>query len=368
MKKIICLMLSVVMIFLMAGCGEDPYPPVKSTDEEARLMMTMSYGDETYEVRYELYRALFLNYSSEYDGGDKSFWSKPESEDELAKINQKIISFAADIYAALHVARSIGFDPYSAEADELVYEYIEASVNGTEREDGSYVGYGGDYDAYLASLKAMNLNYSVQDLLYRYAICTDKINEYYAGTVDSSNPTPDMQSGALTVTDELISSFYEGDDSARVLIITLDARSFSEKRAGEIRDKIASFADVQSVVNYALGFTTTTEADVKRGVLIGKHSLDGAYYSELTDEAFGLEVGEASGAIMVSTDTSSNYYILYKVEKTDEYYADNRDDVKDVYIKNAIGKIIFDVKGALISSSLTSELYTSIDHSAIKMD
>ena len=187
MKKIICLILIIISLFSLGACSDSEFPPVESTDEEARVLMTVRYEKEEYEIRYELYRSLFLNFKTEYDGGDSSFWNRPESAEAKEKINGTIVNFCKDIFAVLHLAKSIGFDPYSKEADKLVEEYISASVNGNS---DIAEGYGGDYDAYLESLREMNLNYSVQTLLYRYSIAYDKIVEYYAGSMNADNPMP----------------------------------------------------------------------------------------------------------------------------------------------------------------------------------
>ena len=64
MKKLIAVILLMASIFSLASCGDERYDPVESSDVEKTVVMTLKIEDETYNVRYELYRALFLNNKS----------------------------------------------------------------------------------------------------------------------------------------------------------------------------------------------------------------------------------------------------------------------------------------------------------------
>ena len=311
MKKLFALILVFAALLSFSACKDELYPPVESTEEESRVLMTFKIGKDEYDVKYELYRALFLNYADEYDCGDRSFWSTAESEDAKAKINERIEGMCADIYSVIHHAKSIGYDVYSADADTRVSELISQSVNGYVDGESNFEGFGGDYEAYLAALKEMNLNYSVQDLLYRYSIATEEINRYYAGEKDESSFA--VQNGALSATDEQIRAFYYGDDAVRVLLVTLDAKSYTRTRAEEIRNKINSLGDEKEVSSYIVGFTATAAEDAFDGAVIGKYSLDGAFYSAVTESAFSLGIGQAGEVVEVSTGDASYYYILYRV-------------------------------------------------------
>ena len=190
MIKKILLALAIIALALGAvGCSKN-YEPVESTAEEKTVLMTFSYEGERYELTYELYRALFLNNQSLVDGGDKSVWSGEQKDKYIAEIDAIIIRSAAEIFSTLHHARKIGIDPYSLEIEDEIYDYVKMSVDGYSDENGAVEGFGGDYQKYLDSLTAMNLNYSVQALIYRYHICREKIDEYYLGSYDNENPTP----------------------------------------------------------------------------------------------------------------------------------------------------------------------------------
>ena len=365
MKKILSLVLALVMLLSLAACGDELYPPVESTEEESRVVMTFEIDKEKYEMRYELYRALFLNYASDYDGGDRAFWDTPEADTAKSKIDLRIKNMAADIFSVIHRAKKIGYDVYSADADTRVSELVSQSVNGYVDGDDNFTGYGGDYDAYLAALREMNLNYSVQDLLYRYSIATEEIDKYYAG--EESDNAFGSSSGALSATDEEVREFYYSDDAARILLVTLDSRSYTRTRAEEIRAAIAALGSESAVSAYIVSFTATAAEDAIDGAVIGKNSLDPAFYSELTESAFSLSVGEVGEVIEVFSADTAYYYIAYRVTKNEEHLEKRMDSIRQTYIAETIGKFIASDKAALLESATVTDDYNSIVHSQISM-
>lgn len=366
-RTLFSLMLIFSLLFCLAGCAEKDYPPVPSTAEESRVLYTLSFEGKSYDVKYELYRAFFLNYRSEVDGGDASVWTSENKSAYITRINGMILDSVSEIYGTLHHAKKLGINPYSVSFDKQVSEYIKGSVEGYDDGQMSADGFGGDYDKYLESLKKNGLNYSVQDLLYRYAIATDKINEYYIGTKDESNPTPDMKEGKLEYTDADVRAYYDSDDTVRCLLAMLDSRSFTAERAQEIRDNIASYVNETGVISYIMNFTTTTERDGAVGILIGRTSLDSAYFAELTEEAFRIKKGETSEVVSVTDSDGSHYYILYRTDKTDEYFNENIAYITESYLNSKVRELVGADEIALrISATPTSE-YTKLDHSAITL-
>lgn len=363
MKKILCMIIALATLISLIACSDkNKYPPVESTDEEKKVMMTLKVGDSSYEVKYELYRALFLNFSEEYDGGDKSFWATAASETAKAEINERILSYAKDIFATIEHAKAIGFDAYSKEADELVNEYITTSVDG----GGSAVGFEGNYDAYLASLKEMNLNYSVQTLLYRYSIAYEKIITYYAGNIDPDNPTPGATEGNLSYTRDQVKEFYLGESCVRASVIEINAEYIPYDRACEIRDEIAKYTSATAALNYAIGHTSGNPDDILNGVLIGTESLDKAYYSDVIDAAFALGMNETSKVIKISADNEVKYWILYTLEKDEAYFEEFYEGIADVYVSQKIGEKLAEVKSGITKIEYT-DAFSSLDLSGVSM-
>ena len=181
MKRIVALILLVTSLFLLVSCGEEEYEPVESSVLENTAVMTLTVEDKTYNVKYELYRALFLNLKSEIDGGDSSVWTGENKDYYINEIDTLIKKQVADIYGTIHAAKKVGIDIYSDKFDKEVKKYIKVSVNGGNYNEIYLEGFGGKYSDYLESLKALNLNYGAQDLLLRYAFAREEIYTYYAG-------------------------------------------------------------------------------------------------------------------------------------------------------------------------------------------
>jgi len=363
MKKLISLLICIIMLVSAVGCKKEKYPEIESTKEEARVMMTFSLGNEKYEMKYELYRALFLNFSEYYDKGDKTFWNKSYSTDALVEINAKILEYTLDIFATLHVAKEIGFDPYSGEAEEIIADYIEKSVEG----DGETItGFGGDYDAYLDSLKAANMNYSVHKLLLRYSIAYDKVIAHYEGETNESNPG-ENKNGALSFTRDDVLSFYNSESATRVSPVVLNASYVTLERAQEIRDIIASCSTPDEALEAAIVNTSASESDIMDGVLIGTHTLDKAYYANVTEAAFALDTYETSQVITAHTDKGTEYWILYKREKSDDHFDQNYSNMASVFTSQKIGEIINNAKIQLKNSLTETDAYKKLIHSEIKI-
>ena len=364
MKKIVSVLLLLCTLLSLAACGAK-FDPVPSTEEEKEVLMTFELEGEKYELRYELYRALFLNHSKEYDGGNKEFWNTAESSDAKAELDEKIINLSLDIFSALHLCKKIGYDPYSLDADDKIEEYIKQSVEGDV-----VVGFDGDYDAYLAHLKDLNMNYSVQALMYRYAIAYDKIVTYYRGTDDLDNPTPDMKEGALKYTEADVRDFYNSDASARISTITFNADYISRDSVQERRDRIAGFDTEAGALGYAVQFADPMgdPEDILRGTIVGKNSMDTAYYADVAKAAFELPGGATSDVILVNTEIANEYWIVYKMEKSAEYLNENFDTIEDVYVSHRIGEIIAAAKDSLASSVKHTDAYSELERSKISMN
>lgn len=363
MKKLLSLILILTMLLSLVSCGDEMYEPVPSTNEESKVLMTFSFENEKYELKYELYRALFLNYSENYDGGDKSFWNTDAATAAKAEINKTVVNLAADIFATLHLAKAIGYDPFSRDADEKVNEYIKESVEG-----GTVKGFDGDYDAYLAHLKKLNLNYSVQTLLFRYSIAYDKVIEYYKGTEDIDAPTTDMESGALKYTEDDVKNFYNSDESVRISIIVFNAEYISKDTVQDRRDKIAGYSTLTDALNYAVQFTPGDPDDILKGAVIGKNSMDSSFYAEVTERAFAMNVGEVSPVISVATDKNIEYWVICKMEKSSDYIENDFEKLEEVYASQKIGEIIENVKLEILKSVSETDEMKKLDLSKISMD
>jgi hypothetical protein len=78
----------------------------------------------------------------------------------------------------------------------------------------------------------------------------------------------------------------------------------------------------------------TVNQDVKRGIVIGRHSLDEENYGAMTEAAFSTAVGSVSDIVTITAGDSyhQGYYILYRVDKSDEHFEECYDEIASVYV------------------------------------
>lgn len=366
MRRILALALALITLLSLVGCG-GKYKAVKSTKEEARVVMTFSVGGEEYEVKYELYRALFLGYKSQVDGGDSSVWSGADAEKYVKEIDELIISRAAEIYSVIALAEELGFKPYSGDVDDEIEARIEMSVDG----GGTVVGFGGDYDAYLASLKEMNLNYSVQTLMLRYSICLEMINEYYLGVEDEALGHLD---GDYVFSKEDVKSYYMSDECVRVFhaFVGKNKMSDSKERIDALREDILAAESDTDIALLIINRTTAVTSDLLSGknvtgIVLGRDTISDGVYGAYRDTAFSLEVGEVSDVIEIG-GAEPGYYVIYVLEKSTEHFESCYEAVKNSYLDNVIGKKLDEVSLELMSSVEYSDVFETIDHKSISMN
>ncbi len=378
MKRIAAIILLIACIITLASCKKDKYPAVESTKEESQTVMTLTIGKNKYDVKYELYRALFLNYKTEVDGGDSSVWNSDGKAEYVEKIDAMIINRIVEIYAAFEICDRIGFDVYSDEVEDQIKENIRISVEGGTYGSTTIHGYE-SYDAYLAALKKVNLNYSVQTLLFRYAIATDAIDTYYIGTASSDDINANTSEGHLEYTIDDVKSFYNSDDCARVLrasfqtIITYTPLADAEKLRNKLMDAASTSDDLDEKENAVFvaimsSGKYSSVSEVEDGYVIGKYNLEESFYGEMTNAALALEIGEVSEPIEIVTDLESSYYVLYKAQKSDVHFEENYESIKYVYLMNCVGKMLHEVEVELKSSVGYSDFLRDINHADISMD
>ena len=367
MKKIYLIFTIFLLTVLLVSCSEE-YEPVESTAEEKTVVMTLSYEGSTYEIKYELYRALFLNLKRDVDGGDNTVWSGDKKDEYIEKIDALIIERVSEIYSVFHIANKIGIDIYSDEFDEIVKDYIKASVEGGSINSTQIDGFGGDYDKYLESLREMNLNYSVQDLLLRYSIASEKIQLHYAGNLDTEEHIENTVTGAINYTEEDIREFYDSNDCVRVIRGFFSSEIYTKEKAEQFRDEIAKLNSEREVAIYIINRTTAGASDIINGELIATHNLERRYYKELVDGVFMLTAFETGPVYEISTGYEDGYIVIYRTIKSEEYYESCYDEIVRVYVDNEIGKIIDSTSDSLFNGAAKKDYLNSLDRSEISMD
>jgi hypothetical protein len=128
---------------------------------------------------------------------------------------------------------------------------------------------------------------------------------------------------------------------------------------------------VDAVINYVIGLgVPTATSEIEKGTLIARHNLESAYYSELTEAAFSLGYFDVSEVIEVTgyDDGYSRYYILYKINKTDEHFEKCYEEIESIYIQNQIGKIIDTAADTLFASAQNTAFLSTLNRAGISME
>jgi hypothetical protein len=339
--------------------------------------MTLSLDGKTYEVKYELYRAFFLTYKSQVDGGNADVWTSENKAEYVERINNIILDRITDIYAAFALCERIGFDIYSKDVEKEIKEYVKTSVEGGSYGSKTMQGYE-SYDDYLSALKLANLNYSVQTLMFRYAIAIDAIDTHYIGTASADDVNYDITLGTLTFSRDDVKAFYNSDSCAKVLRASFQKIIYYTpyETAIALRDKLVSAAASaqtpqekdDAVLNAIIksGYFSNA-AEIENGYVIGKYNLERTYYGDMTDAVFSVAEGEVTDPISIVTDEEDTYYVIYRTYKSDEHFEANYESIKYVYLRNCVGKITYEIAEALKSSATFSDYLININHSEIGM-
>ncbi|MBO7303752.1 MAG: hypothetical protein J6V09_00820 [Clostridia bacterium] len=365
MKKILSLLVLVAIMLTFTSCGG--YEPVKSSDTEAQTVMTIKFEDKTYEVRYELYRALFLNLKSSVDGGDASVWTGENKDQYIQEIDALIKARVCDIYSVLHHAKKIGIDPYGKKYDEMVREYIQVSVDGGYYyNDIKIEGFGKDYGKYLAYLKSVNLNYSVQDLLLRYSQAMEDIFYYYAGTMGEF--LDDVKPGKLEYTRADVEEFYFGGDCVRVIRGFWDSKYCTPEQAEKYRKGLSDVSYSEELVVDYLSGKMFNIGGLKDGEIYAKYNLDTFQYADEIAAAFATPMFEVSEVIEVNTVTEAGYAVLYRAAKTTQHFDNCYESIADAYVHNEIGKIIDTAAAEMLESIAYTSVLDDINRADISMD
>ena len=357
MKKVLVLLtLTLITLLLFTSCG-DKYEPVESTAEESRVVYTMTLDGVDYDVKYELYRMLFLNSKSLVDGGDDSVWSSDKKDEYIAAIDEIIYDRAAEIFSVFALARKLDINPYSVAVEDKIYEYIVLSVEGNQADVQGH----GTYEKFLASLTERNMNYSVMELLLRYSILSSLVYEKYRGTTDEVlGELP----GDIQINREQLLAYYLGDECVRVLQIVSPDRDMMLTHKERMATKTSELDLALYIVQSSTALATDCIVDREvSGLVIGKYSLDTYDFGEYADTVFALSEGKMSDIIEVD----GNYYIVYKLQKNEEHFDRCYDAVKLSYIDNTVGKQFGVEKSALLDSLKVGKDYSKIDHANISM-
>lgn len=350
MKKILSWVLLLATLITLVSCNDPEYPPVESSKKESQVLMKISAGRKSYEVRYELYRAFYLTLREDY--GETL---TPEDSEELER---RVLDNIYNLYSTFALCEDYGINLYSKEIEKQIESFIRVSVEGGMLDSVQIEGHA-SYEDYLASLGELYLNYSVQVLLFRYTIGMAAIEAHY----------PEVDGIQQNVTREEVRAFYDREDTRRYLSLYLSSDYYTDQRISEIRDTLATLEGEDAVAIKMVQYSATLAAEeILAGRIITPYNLDELLYSDLTEAAASLAMGETSAPVGAFNYQNRGYFILYRAEKSDAHFEENFNSIAREYINDKIGRDLSEVNAELRENTTFFVAYEALDRASISME
>ena len=144
-----------------------------------------------------------------------------------------------------------------------------------------------------------------------------------------------------------------------------------EERIAKIRDAVllaAPQGDAAVATALIADGGLIDEEKVFAGEIITRNNMEALYFSALVKAAFSLSEGGVSEAVPVHNGEESLLYLLYRAEKSEEHFTENRDTVAREYLKDRLGALLRGYGEEMTGAVEYSELYSTIIHSEISME
>lgn len=312
-RKTAALLLCFTMLLTgsLTGCKNTD---LSSTEEESTPVMTIA----GYDVPYELYRYVAMNYKSQYESGlteqeAAELWLGEDGAVLLAELNEHTIETLRNLYATVSLAAEYDLTPDSALISETV----------STRMDEIYEGYDNDNSAYLEAITPYYMNDSVYRFLTQNDVLTEEL--FYAM----------LNRGDIISDEDTLNDMIHSDRFIRVkqILISVDNGNTAEENkatAEELYRQLEDGADFDALV------AEFSQDLYQWGNDDGYYITDGVRYEAFEEAAFSLEVGEYSGVI----ETEAGYSILKRYEKEEKYLTNHFDDLCQEYFDSAYNALL----------------------------
>ncbi len=341
MKKLIVKIISAALCCFMictslASCAGS----LNSTKDEKETVLKVG----EYEVPYELYRYLVLNYKLQVQDKEEDWNDEKKAEEMTNEIKQLVESSLRDFYAVFSLATEFGVDRENPAVDAAVEAELEATRNGYENQRD-----------YVNALSEGFMNHSTYEILQTNAICSDEL--YYKM----------MNDGAINADEEYLKEFIYGDGFIRIKQILVVGENSNTVHDGTVYIPEESHTDeeAKAIAELALSKAKAGEDFDSLVAEYGESfqmfgNKDGYYICEgywddvNNDAVFALEIGEISEVI----ESEQGYSVFMRCEKEDSYIEKHFDELKDKYTEAQYSLAV--EKRASEFEITTTELYDSI--------
>lgn len=317
-------------LILFTGCASG-IKPIKSTEEEARVIGTIAGRD----VRYEELRYLTLNFKNELETayGEK-IWDDPAKAEKYRAELEDLVwnQIVSDYYAVIAMADYFytGGGAEGMFGAEAIQSAVQAAVDKQAEECG------GGKKNYAAGLREINMT----DWLFRFYLTAEECaQELFYIIYDDL----EMIDGS----DAAIESYMHSDKFLRTNHIYLEGRTEENRALAEkLQKQLAGSPDPANEIillkgRYCADYTMTTT----HGAYYARSTSD--YGTSYENAAFALKVGEVSGVV----EALSGYYVILRLPVEDSYLKENFEDFKSDILWSE-----FNVKLAEYKDKLSLEL------------
>ena len=295
----VCVLLAAVLTLPLASCGG--IKPQKSKGDELKVVATVDGQD----IYYEELRYLALNARAdmEYKYGEGCFADPEKGEALVAELEDFVWSNLSKNTVILSYAKELGIDPNNAD----VKKAVQSAIDSVAESAGGKKGYLAQLEENFMTDHLLRFNLQASQVLNLIQI--ELLNNK---TIDGS----DEAARAVIESDAFIRTLhvYVQNDAGE----DVDA---NREKAQTALDELKAGEKLNSVIGrYSEDFYMTTTD--------GYYFTYGEYEQAYEDAAFALEVGEFSDII----ETSSGFFIIYRLEKDSEYVEKNFESLKERYL------------------------------------
>ncbi len=334
--RIICAAISCILICApLSSCTS-----LSSSAKETEAVMKVG----EYDVPYELYRYLVLNYKLQLSADEEDWADNEKAEALTQKIEKLVEDSLRDFYAVLSLSAEFGVDRENPAVNAAVEAELEATRNGYKNQR-----------EYIKALAEGYMNHSTYELLQTNAICSDELYHKM------------MNDGAITSDEKSLREYMASDKFIRIkqiLIvgesnktaydgtIYIPEKAHTDEEAKAIADLVHSKAvageDFDSLVaEYGESFQMFGNKD-------GYYICEGYWDDVNNDAAFALDIGEISPVI----ESEQGYSIFQRCEKEDAYIEKHFDELCNNYTEAQFSLAV--EKRAAEFEITKTELYSSI--------
>lgn len=310
-QKTCAVLLSVLLLCSFTGCSN---ANLASTKEESTPVMTIA----GYDVPYELYRYVAMNYKAQYEAGldegaAAELWLGEEGAVLLDELEEHTAETLRNLYATISLAAAYDLTPDSALISETV----------ATRMDEIYESYDNDNAAYLADLEPYYMNDSVYRFLTQNDVLTEEL--FYAM----------LNKGDIVSDEAALDDMIHSDRFVRIkqILIAADngnSRDENRAKAEKLHDELENGADFDTLLGeYGEDLYLWGNDD-------GYYITSGVRYEAFEEAAFALEIGEYSDVV----ETEAGYSILKRYEKEESYLTSHFDDLCQEYFDSAYNALL----------------------------